>query len=311
MSFEITTSFVQEYSANVFHLSQQKGSRLRPFVRQESQSSKTDFYDRIGAVEAQKKTSRHGDTPQMDTPHSRRACTLSDYEWADLVDKEDKIRTLNDPTNDYLMAAMWSMGRAMDTEVIQAGLGTAYSGEKGTVAVELPNSQKLTASNGVAHTDLNVDTLRKLKYIFDANDIDEELPRYLAFTARQVEAMLGQTEATSADYANVKALVDGKIDTFMGFKFIRTQKMPIATATTTFSDTTGEYDAGGTAITGYRRCMAWAGNGILLAVGADMTGRISERDDKSYAVQAYASMSVGGVRMEEEKVVELFCKESA
>jgi hypothetical protein len=41
-----------------------------------------------------------------------------------------------------------------------------------------------------------------------------------------------------------------------------------------------------------------------------MTARVSERDDKSYATQAYACMSIGATRMEEEKVVEILCTES-
>lgn len=38
--------------------------------------------------------------------------------------------------------------------------------------------------------------------------------------------LLRETEVSSYDFNNVKALVEGKIDTFMGFKFIRTQRLP-------------------------------------------------------------------------------------
>ena len=63
MSFEITTAFVQQYRANIQLLSQQKGSRLRSAVREESQVGKNGFYDQIGATTARKRTERHGDTP--------------------------------------------------------------------------------------------------------------------------------------------------------------------------------------------------------------------------------------------------------
>lgn len=66
----------------------------------------------------------------MDTPHSRRMVTLSDYEWADLVDDQDKIRMLIDPTSEYAMAASWAFGRSKDDVIIAAALGTAYSGEE-------------------------------------------------------------------------------------------------------------------------------------------------------------------------------------
>jgi len=48
MSFQITEAFVQQYTSNVFHLSQQKGSRIRAAVRSEMQKGKRAFYDRLG-----------------------------------------------------------------------------------------------------------------------------------------------------------------------------------------------------------------------------------------------------------------------
>ncbi len=80
MSTYITDAFVQQYSANIFHLSQQKGSRLRSCVRNESQKGKAAFYDRMASVAAVVRTSRHGDTPQIDTVNSRRMVSMADYE---------------------------------------------------------------------------------------------------------------------------------------------------------------------------------------------------------------------------------------
>ena len=92
MSFEITEAFVKQYSANVFHLSQQKGSRLQERVRKETQQSEAKFFERIGSVEAMEKTGRHSMVEYSDTPHSRRRVSLVDYFHADLVDEEDKLR---------------------------------------------------------------------------------------------------------------------------------------------------------------------------------------------------------------------------
>jgi len=68
-------------------LSQQKGSLLRSAVSVESITGKNAFFDSVGVATAVKRTSRHGDTPQIDTPHSRRRVSLVDYEYADLIDK--------------------------------------------------------------------------------------------------------------------------------------------------------------------------------------------------------------------------------
>ena len=70
MSLEIPVSFVQQFKDNYIILSQQKGAKLRQGVRTDPDflSGKAGYYERIGATTAQKRTSRHQDTPQVNTP---------------------------------------------------------------------------------------------------------------------------------------------------------------------------------------------------------------------------------------------------
>lgn len=310
MSAQITEAFVQQYKSNIFHLAQQKGSRLRGCVRSEMQNGKRQFFERLGQTAAILKTSRHMDTPQIDSAHSRRAVSLEDYLWADLIDDEDKIRLLIDPASPYSQAAMWAMGRAMDDVLIAAMRGNAYSGEAGTTSVPLPASQKVLAytdgTPGTA-THLNIDTLRRVKKKFDANDIDESIPRYFAYTSTQLSDLLGETETTSSDFNTVKALVQGEIDTFMGFKFVRIERLPAVDA---IHDANGVVDSAGSTVTNARRCLAWAGDGVVLAIGKDMEAKIEKRADKNYATQVFARMSIGATRIEETKVVEVVCSEA-
>jgi hypothetical protein len=309
MSSQVTENFSQQYASNVFHLSQQKGSRLRGTTRNESQTGKRAYYDRLGAVAAQKKTGRHSSTPQLDTPHSRRAVDMDDYEWADLVDDQDKIRMLHDPTSEYAIAAMWAMGRSMDDVIVAALGGTSYAGETGGTSVDLANGNKLAANTGSALSDLNVKTLRAAKRMLDAAEVDKSIKRYFVCSSKQIESLLGQTEVTSSDYNTVKALVQGDVNTFMGFEFIQIERLSTQVSALSGSTSTGAVGSG-SSLVGARQCYAYAGDGALLAIGADMKGRISERDDKSYATQVYACMSIGGTRMEENKVVQVLCTES-
>lgn len=312
MSSEITTAFVKQFSANVFHLSQQKGSRLAALVRNESQRGKSAFYDRIGAVTAVKRTSRHADTPQIDTPHSRRRVTLVDYEWADLIDDADKLRMLIDPASDYAQSAVFALGRSKDDVIIENALGNAYGGEEGASTVTLASANKVVAFDGTSTTgnNLNLQTLRKVKQRFDANDVDESIPRYIAIGSSQLNSLLGETAITSSDYNSVKALVQGEINTFLGFRFVRTERLDTLSATPSYNNADGTHGSGSqTLATGARRCIAWAQDGILLATAKDVNGKISERADKSYSTQVYASMGIGATRMEENKVVEILCKE--
>jgi hypothetical protein len=315
MSQQITEAFVKQYTANVFHLSQQKGTRLRPYVRNEMQKGKDAYYERIGAVAAQPKQGRHSDTPQFDTPHSRRRVSLVDFNWADLIDSADKIRTLIDPTNPYAQAASFAMGRAMDDVLIEAALGASYAGEEGTVPVNLPLGQQFAPLASVGNADnMTVDALITAKSLFQAADVDDSIPLYIACTHKQIRSLLEEEKLTSSDYANVKALVRGEVDSFMGFKFVRIERLPVVgTNEVSFDNNTGAavaHGAGGsTTATGFRKCIAWAGDGLLLSVGQNPVGRISERADKNYSTQVYMEMAIGATRLEEEKVVSILCKE--
>ena len=287
MSVQITTAFVEQYKSNVFHLAQQKGSRLRDAVRTETVNGKAHYFERIGTTAALKRTSRHSDTPRVDTPHSRRRVTMEDYDWADLIDNEDKVRMLISPESEYAQAGAWAMGRAMDDAIIDAASGNAFGGVAGGTTVALPSGQKI--AHGSAG--LSVTKLIEAKEILDANSVDPEEARFCVVTSKQLSDLLAITQITSADFNSVKALVQGDIDTFMGFKFIRTERL----------DTNSSSN---------RLVLAFAQSGIGLAVGSDIQTRITERADKNYATQVFLSMTIGATRIEDEKVVEIECTES-
>ena len=280
MSSQITTAFVQQYSNNVQMLSQQKGSLLRSAVDAETIVGKHAFFEQVGSAVAQKRVSRHSDTPQIDTPHQRRRVSMVDYEYADLIDKQDQVRTLIDPTSSYAQAAAFALGRAMDDEIITAISGTAFAGETGSTSVALPASQKITESG----TDgLTIAKLRSAKEKFDSASVDPSIPRYLVVGPKQISDLLGTTQVTSSDFNTIKALANGEISSFLGFNFITSNRLSIASSK--------------------RLCLAFAMDGIKLALGQDIMTRIDERSDKGYATQVYVCMTMGATRLEEEKVV--------
>jgi len=311
-SFEIDEAFVETYKSNIYMLSQQQDARLARNCRQEQQGGETDYYERLGLAEANKITDRHGDTVHSNTPHTRRAVDLEEADYSDLIDKMDRVKLLINPDDAYVKAAVMGLNRYKDDVWIAAALGNARSGKKGTVNVSLSNSQKVGATNGTASSGLNVFTLTIVLEKFDSNDIDEDIPKYIAYSGKQKQNLLNETEVTSADYNTVRALVQGEIDTFMGFKFIRSERLPITAASvTTFDAASGAYTGGSDTIAaGARRCIAWAEDGMIFATGLDMVVRVTEESTKRFSTQVYAAHQVGAVRMEEEKVVEILCLEA-
>lgn len=302
MSSEITVAFVQQYKAEIQMLSQQKGSKLSGTVRNESQQGESAYYDRLGEATAVIKSSRHADTPQIDSAHSRRKVSLVDYQWADLIDKEDLRRLLADPAGKYAQAAAWALGRSKDDVIIAAADGSAYGGVAGATAVSHPNSQKYAFWDGSGFDGANVAGLLAIKRILDGNDVDESIPRHGVMNALAFENLLNQTAVTSADFNTVRALVSGQLDSYVGFKFHRTERLLAQVDALSASTTTGAVGSGSSVI-GHRRCLFYAMDGLLLATASDINVRVDERSDKSYATQVFASMGIGATRLEEDKVV--------
>jgi hypothetical protein len=328
MSNQVDKAMVDEFNAGFMHLSQQMECRFSGKVREETQNSESQFWDQLSPTVAQKKTGRHSDTPLIHTPHDRRRCTLEDYEWADLVDKADKIRMISDPAGDYLKAAVAAMNRAKDDVIIREFSATAYTGRSGGTAVELTTDNVLVATDGTAAGAdsvqyLNEYTLRLAAQHFDeleaANDGDS---KYIAVNAANLyQGLLGENTITNNDFNVVKALVRGEVNSFMGFEFIRTERLTDLSQLTgkarytgldnasDYNITTGRIDlSAGTGGIASANCVvlpAWVKSGMLKAQGAEIETRITERSDKSYSIQPFASMSIGASRMEEAKCLEI------
>jgi hypothetical protein len=299
MSVQITTAFVDQFKANILLLSQQKEARLRSMCRMEDITGDTMFVERIGATEAQPKTTRHGDTPQIDTPHSRRKLTVADYNWADLIDNTDRLKMLIDPQSTYAQNAVMAFNRTIDDVIRDAVLGAAYSGHTGGTTVNFYDSgeSRLVESDGTVasagsdwtdktETALTIAKLLTVKRLLDDADVDPERQRYFVTNPYNIGQLLNTTEVKSSDYNTVKALAQGHIDTFMGFKFIQSTRLQ--------ADDTD---------TGATKCFAVAQDAIVLAVAEEPMVRISERDDKNYSTQVYVEMSLGATRVEGPAVV--------
>lgn len=293
MSVQITTAFVEQYKSNVYHLTQQKGSKLRRACRVESLTGKKGYYDQLGATTAQQRTSRHADTPRVDTPHARRSVSTISYDWADLVDNEDQIRMLIDPTSMYAEAAAMAMGRAMDDAIIAAATGTAYTGVDGTTSTAFDTNMVVdvqVAWPGVSASDygLNVAKILDAARLLGANDVDPDEEKYLVVNARQITSLLKDPKISSHDYNVIKPLVEGQVSRFGGFTIIPCNRITV--------DSNGD-----------DKCLFWAKGGMLLGVGKDISTRMSERPDKNYAMQVFASMDIGSTRMEEVRVGYIEC----
>ncbi len=289
MSFQVTTAFVQAYDSMFFHLSQQKGSRLRDTVRMKpAVPGQNVYFERIGKVEPQEITTRYMDTPITSTPHTRRRVSPQDFVVADFLMTEDELRLLIDPRQGYTEAQAYGMGRQIDRVILLAATGNSFTTVDGSVAVALPAAQIVASSS----TGLTLAKLLSAKQILDTADVDPDEPRWAVVTAKQITDLLNTTEIKNADYNSVKALAEGAVDTFLGFKFIRTQ-LPLEAAVLNGS--------------GETQCLFYATSAIGLTVPQDVKSEIDKRPDKLNSWQVMTKATMGSTRIEDEKLVSVAC----
>ena len=301
MSIQITTAFVDQFKANILLLSQQKESVLRQVCRMETMTGDTMYVERIGATETSIIADRHGDTPQVDTPHSRRQLTVADYDWGDLIDNPDKLKMLIDPQSTYAQNAVMAFNRSIDDVIITALGGSAFGGHAGgtTITNYAADECRLVRDNGAiiaagtdqtdsgAETGLTIAKLLTCKELLDNAEIDPSRQRFFVTNPHNINQLLNTTEVKSSDYNTVKALAHGDIDTYLGFKFLMSTRL--------------EASVNPDAVDSY----AFVQDAIVLSIQNEPTVRISERADKRYSVQVYVAMTIGATRVEGPAVVQI------
>jgi len=308
MSMQIPVAFVDQFKANILMLSQQKPAKLRMCCRPESVVGDTMYVERIGPKDAQPRGARHGATPISDADHSRRKLSMVDYVVpADIIDKPDRLKLLIEPQGVYTQNQTFSLNRQIDDVIIAALGGPAYGGHTGATTINNYDvgECRLVESDGsvepagsdhdaTADTPLSIAKLLTCKQLLDDAEIDDERQRYFLCNPYNINQLLNTTEVKSADYNTVKALAQGQIDTFMGFKFLKSTRLV----------------ADGTDVSA-TLCYAFAQDAIVLAVAEEPSVSVSIRNDLLDSVQVFSTLSIGATRVEGPAVVSIALPTSA
>lgn len=287
MTATINTAFISQFSDNLHHLVEQKGSKMRPHIKVEMAKGEKHFFDRLGNFAASEITSRLETTDLQDPAHSRRLASVRKYHASTYLDDIDKLKMLIDPTSDYSMKLAYAHGKKLDDIILDALLGTASTGKDGS------GSQAFdTSNNQIAHgsAGFTVAKFNQALRILEENEVDMDSTRiYLALGARGVEDLLGDTsnQFTSFDFQESKTLSGSELPKFRGVHIIRSQRVPDETAATTY------------------RGVMFTEDSIKVAMAKDLEVKTAERADLNFAQQISTYMMYGAVRMEEETVVDV------
>jgi hypothetical protein len=225
---------------------------------------------------------RHSPTVLTDTPHRRVMIPSKTYDKADMIDKRDEGRILNNPMNAYTRSYSAAANRQTDQIIIDAMLATSYEGVDGTTAAPFDTSGYQIAHGSAPLTLLKIVQARK-KLVAAEND--QTQPWYFAYGSEELEDLLVDSTITSVDYNTVKMLMRGEIDTFLGFKWIQTELLALSGTT--------------------RSCLAWTHDAVTLGIIDDVSGSVDRRPDLNNGLQLQYTMDMGCARVSQTSVVEV------
>lgn len=299
----ISDTFQKKYTTKWGQLLQQQSSHIKEYTTLDSGlTGNVVFFDQFGLVDFEEKTARLGQTMMQEAPALRRCIRPRMFTKAIGFDEFDATRTdaMDEIVSKTIEGLRAAAARRMDDVMVEGFLGTNYVGEEGLGTAELTTTQTVNAdyveSGAAAASNLTVAKLRAVMQKFqekeawndDSIAFDDKL--CIAVTSSQIMSLLREKEVSSYDFNSVKALVAGDIDTFMGFKFIRMQRLP--------------------KVGNVRTNLAWVKSKAQFGIWDDFKVKLSIREDMDDALQVRARFACGATRLQEEGFVKILCDET-
>lgn len=277
MAQNVTNAFVTLFDSEVKQAYQAE-SILRGTMRTRSGvAGNTVKFPKIGKGVATVRVPQTDVTP-LNVTYSNVTLTMSDYIAAEYSDIFHQSHINFDERRELVQVVSKSIARRMDQlsiDALDAATGTS------TVATTI----------GGAGTNMNVEKLRATAKHLNQKNVPSE-GRHLLMHASQLDSLLGETEATSSDFATVKALVRGEIDSFMGFKIL----------------TMGDRDEGGIPKPSTRTCFAWHTDAMGYADSMAQRTEVNYIPEKtSFLVSSM--FSAGSIAIDGEGIVKIHCTE--
>ena len=238
----ISPSFVTIFDSEVKQ-AYQAARQLAGLVREKSVTGDTVKFNKLTKGVASVRTPQTEVTP-MSLSYSLVTATMTDYIASEYSDIFNQSHVSFSDRSELSSAVGNAIGRRMDQVVIDA-LDSATS-------VAVANTVAEDGSSGSA-SDMNTGKIRAAKAALDANNVPAD-NRVLLMHANSLEALLGQTSATSADFNSVRALVDGSLNQWLGFSIVML----------------GDRDEGGLTKDGSNDRLAYAFHRDALGMGVSM-----------------------------------------
>jgi hypothetical protein len=257
----------------------------------------------IGAIQMKAPAGRFTPLERQDVDFTRRWVFPVDKEAQQLIDRFDELKLLQDPQSQYVAVAAAAVAREWDDRLIGAAFATAQIGaDAGGLSAEVFNTGSTVTSAGFqvpstfgssAASGLTVAKMIEAKRAMRKLQVPVDEEQLTWITNSQGESdLLNQAQVVSTDFNDRPVLVDGKIQRFMGWDIIYSERL-ISTSSV-------------------RQDIAWVRSGIYLGVWKDTENSIDRRIDlSSLPYQLWTGMSSGATRLEPGRLLQVLCNDGS
>ena len=300
---QIPDHYMIQYETNWQMLLQQMDARLKDRTKLVQANGAAVRFNQMDQATMSAVTTRNGATVNNDITLPARWAYPTPYDTSSWFDEFDNtfLGSVVLPTSETMQAQLAAYNRTADQVLINALLGLAtitntantsagFGLNNTTTTVGLGAGQAVAVNyvgggGSPANTSLTIAKIREAKRILDANEAPAE-GRILVVSAKEVSDLLGTQEVTNQLYNSVRALVDGEVNTFLGFNVVRSELLPV--------------------ITNVRTCIAYHRDSAVVVDG----GRKTYMDiipTQRHSLQIRSTAVMGATRLLEKGVVSIAC----
>lgn len=280
MSMSLSNAFVTLFDAEVKQAYQGKAMLVGAVRQRRGVEGSTVKFPKVGRGVATPRVGQTDVTP-LNVGFSNVTLNLEDWIAAEYSDIFSQAKVNFDERSELVQVLGNAIGRRQDQLILNA---LANSGTS------------LAVGNDVGGTDtnMNVAKLRQAKGLMDKNNVPPT-DRGIIIHSNGLQSLLAETAVTSSDFNTVKALVNGELDTFLGFKF----------------HVIGDRTEGGLAIDGSldRTCFAFHKDAIGYGEGIAPKTEINYIPEKTSFLVA-SMFSAGATTIDAEGIVSIVARES-
>lgn len=290
MSFTIDNQTVVGFSSAVHVLAEQQGSKLRRLVTQEAAPNGEAYAREIieNTFTARSVTDAFAPTNPEDGMHSRRWVFLKIQDAAARFDPRTvNPRILTDPRSRYVEFLVNALAKATDDEILDAFDRPVATGRYHTAgSTSAFPAANIIASANTGLTDAKLITALEL---INTSEVGDFTPRYCLISPEELSDLLNNTKVQSADYNVVKALVSGQVNTWLGFEFVRSNRLVVNAS-------------------GERKCYALTPEATVLGTWKGVETNIGVDVTKSFSWLAQVSHALGAARLDDQQIYQILCK---